>query len=251
MVDTEGLIFLEIPRRAADPMACAMRVVNIAYESIVCCFFTLLHTLFAGGLVFNVALRKRNSASGEPSREIDRSALLNPEGSILVVDTAEPPYVWRFHNVPTFVTCVKKNGTVASVSVNSVGKSARGSAALVSNVASALSEPVAAIAPGYGVADVFEQALGGWYGFEVSSRVEQIVQRNLAKAMTVVASVGRDLQKSAPRHLEARTGVPAVQRGSGSPDVLHAVLSEVPKIWRLFGHSKGALVIANAVGSLP
>jgi hypothetical protein len=32
----------------------------------------------------------------------------------------------------------------------------------------ALGEPVVAIVPGYGLADVVPQALGGWFGFEMS-----------------------------------------------------------------------------------
>jgi len=41
------------------------------------------------------------------------------------------------------------------------------------------------------------------------------------------------------------------QRGNGSSDVLHAILKEVTNISRVFGHSKGALVIENAILSLP
>ena len=56
---------------------------------------------------------------------------------------------------------------------------------------------------------------------------------------------------TAPGHAEANTGAPVFQRGSGSSDVLHAILKEVPNLYRLFGHSKGALVIENAIRSLP
>jgi len=40
------------------------------------------------------------------------------------------------------------------------------------------------------------------------------------------------------------------RRGSGSSDVLHAILMEAPHIRRVFGHSKGALVIENAVNDI-
>jgi hypothetical protein len=56
---------------------------------------------------------------------------------------------------------------------------------------------------------------------------------------------------TAPGHAEASTGAPVFQRGSGSSDVLHAILEAVPTITGVFGHSKGALVIENSILSLP
>jgi hypothetical protein len=54
-----------------------------------------------------------------------------------------------------------------------------------------------------------------------------------------------------PDHGKAENGAPVFQRGSGSSDVLHAILKDVPGIGRVFGHSKGALVIENAILDLP
>jgi hypothetical protein len=54
-----------------------------------------------------------------------------------------------------------------------------------------------------------------------------------------------------PDYAKASTGAPVFRHGSGSSDVLHAVLKEVPNFNRIFGHSKGALVIENALLSLP
>ena len=52
-------------------------------------------------------------------------------------------------------------------------------------------------------------------------------------------------------HEKASNGAPLFQRGCGSSDVLHEILKEVPSIEHLFGHSKGALVIQNAILGLP
>ncbi|NPT33235.1 hypothetical protein [Paraburkholderia xenovorans] len=41
------------------------------------------------------------------------------------------------------------------------------------------------------------------------------------------------------------------RHGSGSSDVLHAILKESDSFRRVFGHSKGALVISNAMLDLP
>jgi hypothetical protein len=49
--------------------------------------------------------------------------------------------------------------------ITGVGSSALGSAALAWDISVALQKPVLAIVAGYGVADVFLQALGGWFAF--------------------------------------------------------------------------------------
>ncbi|EIF33952.1 PE-PPE domain-containing protein [Burkholderia sp. Ch1-1] len=133
-----------------------------------------------------------------------------------------------------------------------VGSSALGSAAFAWNVSRALGRPVAAIVPGYGVADVIYQALGGWFGFGMYSyEMKQPIQEWLAHTAPAVASIGRGLLKTVPGHAEASTGVPVFRHGSGSSDVLHAILKESDSFKRVFGHSKGALVISNAMLDLP
>src|SRR6478752_5916876 len=49
--------------------------------------------------------------------------------------------------------------------ITGVGSSALGSAALAWDISVALEKPVLAIVPGYGVADVVLQGLGGWLAF--------------------------------------------------------------------------------------
>ena len=133
-----------------------------------------------------------------------------------------------------------------------VGSSALGSVAFAWNISTALDEPVAAIVPGYGVADVIQQGLGGWFGFGLHNWwVKQTAQEMLAHIAPKTAHIGRELLKTTPGHAEASTGAPIFRHGSGSSDLLHAVLKEVPSINRVVGHSKGALVIENAIHGLP
>jgi hypothetical protein len=104
--------------------------------------------------------------------------------------------------------------------------------------------------PGYGVADAIQQGLGGWFGM-YNWWAKQMAQDLLAHTMPLAARSDRHLTMTAPGHAEANTGASVFWRCSGSSDVLHAILKDVPHIDRVFGHSKGALVIKNAIESLP
>jgi hypothetical protein len=81
--------------------------------------------------------------------------------------------------------------------------------------------------------------------------IKQVSQEVLARTAPQIAMIGRGLLKTAPDHAEAETGAPVFRRGSGSSDVLHSILDRAPNIERIFGHSKGALVIENALFDLP
>jgi hypothetical protein len=66
------------------------------------------------------------------------------------------------------------------------------------------------------------------------------------------ACIGRELAASTPQEPTARGGAPIFRYGSGSSDVLHALLEHRVTPFRLLvGHSKGALQINNAIQSLP
>ena len=251
----DRLSWFEMPRPFIEPTLRALRLAN-----------TTLDLLFYDVNVLSAELLSRGTAvaSGEsettdlelsrgnnPLRTLDLSALSNPEGSILVVDASRLPYVRPFADVPAFLQYVNGGGqNVKTASVTGVGSSALGSVAFAWNISAALGEPVAAIVPGYGVADVVQQSLGGWFGFGLHSWIKKVVQEVLANTAPQTASIGRGLMMSAP-HATANNGAPVFQRGSGSSDVLHAILMKSPNIQRVYGHSKGALVIENAVSDVP
>ena len=183
--------------------------------------------------------------------QLDLGALSNPEGSILVVDAGRPPRITQFEDVASFISWVKTHGqTLRTASVTGVGSSALGSAAFAWNVSTALDEPVIAIVPGYGVADAIQQGLGGWFGV-YNWWVKQMAQDFLAHTMPLPARSDRHLTMTAPDHAEANIDASGFRRGNGSSDVLYAILKDVPHIDRVFGHSKGALAIKNAIESLP
>src|SRR5262245_26270320 len=66
------------------------------------------------------------------------------------------------------------------ITVTGVGSSALGSVAFAWNVSEALRQPIAAIVPGYGLADLIPQALGGWFGFGVHDFLCRITQQVLS-----------------------------------------------------------------------
>jgi hypothetical protein len=251
------LSWFELPRSMIEPTIRALRLGNTVLDAL---FYDVgkvaTDLLLHGSIVVagpGEASSSHASEKGQAFSHLDLSALSNPEGSILVVDAGQPPHVTRFSAVPDFLSWIRSEGhNLRMASVTGVGSSALGSVAFAWNISKALDGPVAAIVPGYGVADVIQQALGGWFGFGLHGWwVKQLAQQVLAHTMPRTACIGRHLMMTAPGHAEASTGAPVFQRGSGSSDVLHAILEEVPTITGVFGHSKGALVIENSILSLP
>jgi hypothetical protein len=147
----------------------------------------------------------------------------------------------------------KESRDVDIASITGVGSSALGSAALAWNISVALEKPVLAIVPGYGVADVVLQGLGGWFAFGLHDFLSSktLIQTGLATAAPETARIGRELAASTPQEPAARGGAPIFRYGSGSSDALHALLEYRETPFRLLvGHSKGALQINNAIQSL-
>lgn len=238
----------EMPRWLAEPMVRSCRWFNTTLDHL----FYDVPTLYA-------ALREHDApmlARGEkrPSRIVDFDALTDPEGSLLLIDATKAPYVHQYRNVEKFLESpYEESRDVDIATITGVGSSALGSAALAWNVSVALGKPVLAIVPGYGVADAMVQALGGWFAFEVHDFLasKSLIQDTLAVASPATASIGRRLSSSAPDAARTREGGPVFRHGSGSSDVLHALLRHRPKRFRLLvGHSKGALQIHNALQSL-
>jgi hypothetical protein len=137
-----------------------------------------------------------------------------------------------------------------TISVTGVGSSALGSVAFAWNISEATGEPVAAVVPGYGLADVVPQVLGGWLGFETYDRLQSATQSWLAQFLPTLAMIGKDLARTTPGHARAATGAPIFLHGSAASDDVHAILKDCRSITRLVGHSKGALAIENALRSL-
>jgi hypothetical protein len=239
----DSLSLFELPRAFVKPVLELCRTFNSTLDVA----FYDVPTLVA-------ELRARGAAvgDGKGAATIDLDALANPEGALLVADAARAPFIQRFEAVPTFLAWHRDaEAPPKTVSITGVGSSALGSAAMAWDLSKSLAAPVLAIVPGYGVADALLQGLGGWFGFGLHDALQtkSRLQDTLAVMTPELASVGRNLVASLP---DARRlhGAPVFRTGSGSSDVLHALMSEI-EIACVVGHSKGALSIANALRSLP
>ena len=152
---SDTLSWFEVPRPFIEPMLRALRLGNTALDALFYDVNTVAEDLLSHGSIVVAG-----EASTGPSTisvmtkafsNLDLSALSNPEGSILVVDSGRPPHVTPFGDVRTFLSWANAQGqNVATASVTGVGSSALGSVAFAWNISTALDEPVAAIVPGYG-----------------------------------------------------------------------------------------------------
>ncbi|MGY8663811.1 hypothetical protein Q3C01_15765 [Bradyrhizobium sp. UFLA05-109] len=257
---TLGLGHFTIPRQLVEPLLWGFRQSNTLADALFYDVGLLALRLLTRGILVTTTSTPQLTASAEvglagaqaAAKIINLSAQTNPEGTILVIDAHHAPFVHTYDDVRTFLqdglSFVPSRGgqpkTVKIITVTGVGSSALGSAAFAWNVSESLRQPVAAIVPGYGLADIVPQALGGWFGFGVHDFARRVAQQFLATTALELAKVGRHLSSTA-------IGDDAFRTGSPESDVLHEVLRSAEQIERLYGHSKGALCIQNAVRSLP
>jgi len=238
----------ELPEWLVEPAVRSCRLFNTALDFIFYDVPTLRSALTGRDAAMDAQGKKL------PSRIIDFDALSDPEGSLLLIDATTAPYVHKYESVKKFLESpYQETRDVDIATITGVGSSALGSAALAWNISVALEKPVLAIVPGYGVADVVLQGLGGWFAFGLHDFLgsKTLIQAELATTVPKAARIGRKLAASTPQEPTAR-GAPIFRYGSGSSDVLHALLQyRVAPFRLLVGHSKGALQINNAIQSLP
>jgi hypothetical protein len=268
----DGLAVFDVPRAAVEPLLRSLRMVNTAADAVFYDVGVLWRQLFARGIRVSTAINAAAPAGRAQfaafqkmaAHVVNLSAVTDPEGVILVVDAQHAPFIERYADVRKFL----KNGLefagvgeggpsapapskVRTVSVTGVGSSALGSAAFAWNVSEALGEPVAAIVPGYGLADIIPQALSGFYGYGLTDYIRELGENTLALMAPQMAAIGRRLSRSIPEPAATVAGEgPAFRRGSPEADILHAILEHAPQITRLYGHSKGALCIGDAISGL-
>jgi hypothetical protein len=255
--DDGDLALYELQKPLVEPLLRMFRMTNTALDMLFYDVGAFTAAMFRQGAVVDTRIQANEGGSAAARNpllsRLDLGALTNPEGAILVVDAQRPPYVERFDDMTEFLDYANgpSGAALRSVSITGVGSSALGSAAFAWNVSSALREPVAAIIPGYGLADVVPQALGGWFGLGLHDWLQSTTQSFLAATAPSLALMGRRLARSSPHHARTANGAPVFEHGSAAADDLHGVLLDAQRITRVIGHSKGALAIANAVRSLP
>jgi hypothetical protein len=253
----------DLPHRLVVPLLQTFRRLNTAADTLFYDVNLLWLRLFTHGITVTTANPTGPAAAQDSltalqaaAKFINLSAVADPEGVILVIDAHRAPFVQRYDDVKKFIDgglhfpadaadaaggAAKK---VEVLSVTGVGSSALGSAAFAWNISESLRKPVAAIVPGYGLADLIPQALGGWFGFGVHDFIRRLSQQILLQTAPEVATIGRHLSSTV-------LGDEAFRSGSPESDILHQILLQAPQIKRLYGHSKGALCIQNAVRGLP
>ena len=268
----EGLAVFDAPRAAVEPLLRSLRMVNTAADALFYDVGVLWRQLFAHGVRVTTeidaavpsARAQLDAFQKMAAHVVNLSAVTDPEGVILVVDAQRPPFIERYADVREFLKVgLEFAGTeegdppppapakVRTISVTGVGSSALGSAAFAWNVSEALGEPVAAIIPGYGLADIIPQALSGFFGYGLADYVRDLGEQALALMAPQTATIGRRLSRSIPGPKAPAAGRdPAFRRGSPESDILHAILEHAPQVTRLYGHSKGSLCIGNAISGL-
>jgi hypothetical protein len=247
-----SLALYDLQRPFVEPMLRWCRLANTAIDFLFYDVGVLTSALLARGTTINAGA-PTSGPIPHPLATLDLTAATNPSGSIIVVDANAAPYVGEpFLNMKGFFDYA--NGPegfgLRTLTVSGVGSSAYGSVAFAWDASVALGEPVVAIIPGYGLADIVPQALGGWFGFELYDALQSTTQDILANIAPTLAMMGKDLALSTPGREMAATGAPVFRHGSAASDDVHAILQAVPRITQLIGHSKGALAIENALRSL-
>jgi hypothetical protein len=256
-----NLSLFELPGQFVEPALHALRLWNTALDAMFYDTAVLATELRWRGEIITaeVAHRAKNNAlaaaapiEGPSFSQLDLSALANPEGCILVVDAGKAPFVTRHDRVDEFIEWANRDGTdLTTVTITGVGSSALGSAAFAWNASVAIGQRVAAIVPGYGVADAVNQALGGWFGFGMHDWIGSLTQKVLAHVSPQLARTGHRLLETTPGHQAMETGgAPEFETGNPASDILHSLIARVSGISVLIGHSKGALAISNALRSL-
>jgi hypothetical protein len=248
-----NLKLYELQKPFVEPMLRFFRLGNTALDALFYDVGALTATLLAQHTLIITGKLRNASSPDHPLQTLDLSAATNPSGSIIIVD-AQPAAVVRppFRDMKQFIDFANSTdgAKLRTLTITGVGSSAYGAVAFAWDVSQAIGEPVAAVVPGYGLADVVPQALGGWFGFGMYDALQSATQSFLATFAPPLAMMGKELARSTPGRIPAGTGAPVFRHGSAASDDVHAILNAVPGISRLVGHSKGALAIENALRSL-
>jgi hypothetical protein len=160
-------------------------------------------------------------------------------GSILVVHPRGangPVSIDRFADFQTFRDA--PGALLRHFAMAGVGSSDMGAAALARTLADHVGAPVGAIVAGYGMADVMQEALGGWFFFGAANRALDLAQR---------------LALLAPASPAATESAAGAELPFASPETLTlmAILGDPARtVETLVGHSKGCLEIAFALEAL-
>ncbi|MEO1079020.1 MAG: hypothetical protein AAFY29_05655 [Pseudomonadota bacterium] len=164
------------------------------------------------------------------------------EGSILVVlPTGGADELCIRKHVDHEAMIAAPGDLVRHFAIAGVGSSDVGAAALARTLANHLDEPVGAIVAGYGMADIVQEALGGWFFFGAANRAQALLDR-FGKGLSNPLRGGR---------ADEGEGASILARCSKDTRTLLRLLhDEGREIETILGHSKGCLSIAYAFNEL-
>ena len=172
------------------------------------------------------------------SEAIALSPWLAAEGAVLFVPPTGAGQLEVCASIDEFATAFANK--VHTVAVAGVGSSALGAAAFARNVADAIGEPVAAVVSGYGLADLATEALGGFFLFGAANSLRHGFEwLDRLRESGAVADPGTS-------KAGAETGSP-MQRSKDTRTVQALLSHKALKLKLLIGHSKGNLVISEAL----
>ena len=167
------------------------------------------------------------------------SPWLAAEGAILIVPPTGGGQLTLCSSVDDFHAA--GGDAIRTIAVAGVGSSALGSAAFARNVADATAEKVAAVVSGYGLADIATEALGGffWFGALNSLRHHFEVLDRLTEP-----------DNAAERSLRSKSTSSPTRESRDTRTVLALLNDQRFKLDLLVGHSKGNLVLSEALYAL-
>ncbi|MGD9299838.1 MAG: hypothetical protein PVG09_09045 [Thiohalocapsa sp.] len=172
------------------------------------------------------------------------SAQTHSEGAILVVEPRGSEASVRVQKFTEFRAFRSAPGDLLRhFAIAGVGSSDVGAAALARVLANRVDAPVGAIVAGYGLSDLFTEALGGWFFFGALSRARRVLSRFSAA----------DMQRHSGTTSHAARSESLRLGSLFSPDTstLIRLLDERERrIDTLLGHSKGCLSVAYALRAI-
>lgn len=173
----------------------------------------------------------------------------NREGAILVVKPSGENDGMGIVKHETYASFLEAPGNkVRRFVIAGVGGSNLGAAALARTVANRYQEPVGAIVPGYEVANVLAEAMGGWLMLETGNRIVQSFHDALGRTETLQDDLQR--QCSSIGDAKARPACETVVGRHDAATLLRLLLEPERPIVSLVGHGKGSLAIAAALEAL-
>lgn len=183
------------------------------------------------------------------------------KGKIIVVSptgSLKKPSIRHYRSVEEFAHSPDWN-SVFAIAVSGVGSSVVGTAALARSVADACKdlveegEDVAGIVSGYGLSDVMQEALGGWYFYGRLNQYRYDFENALEDLSAIISEYfarGMDVKKQLSKYF----GTPLGDYVPFEPDV-HSLLEILSRRYQhqntsirlLVGHSKGNLLISDVL----